>query len=140
MALRARGRRELSQALAQRGFSAATATEALERLEREGWLDDLAAARSLVRSRGSRYGQARIQRELSARGFSGETIAKALEQERPGEEKSLERAFRRLWASSARLPAEKRRQRVWRALLRRGFAADAISAIMKGSDEVDGSS
>lgn len=135
---RSRGREELARALAQRGFTRAAAREALDRLERESWLDDLAAARCLVRARSRRYGRARIERELSARGFSQETIARALGQADGREEdESLERAFRTLWASRAALPADKRRRQVWGALARRGFAAGKISEIMKGFDEVD---
>jgi regulatory protein len=138
---RARGREELSKALAQRGFSRQAARAALERLEREGWLDDLAAASALVSGRSGRYGRKRIERELSARGFSEETIERALAQADPGrEEKSLGRAFERLWAAAAGVPLERRRRRVWNALVRRGFAAEAVSAIMQGDHEIDGGS
>jgi regulatory protein len=141
LAVRARGRAELSRALETRGFDRAAVLEALDRLERQGWLDDLAAARAAARSRVVRYGRARIERELVARGFSSETIAVALSEiDRAGEEKALTSAFARLWKSHAGVPREKRRQRVWNALLRRGFAAEKISEIMKASHEVDGSS
>jgi len=139
--VRARGGEELVRDLEKRGFSKASAREALERLTRQGLLDDLGAAKSVVRSKSGRYGRARIERELSARGFSAETIAAALaEADSSGEEKSLERAFAKLWASSAGTPRQRRRQRVWSALVRRGFAADRVSEIMKGShddDEID---
>jgi len=138
---RARGRTELARALETRGFERPAVDEALRRLARERWLDDLVAARSAVRSRASRYGRDRIRRELSARGFSPETIERALAEVRRGEEKqALAVIQRRLWKLHARLPREKRRRRVWMGLLRRGFAAEDVSEIMKGSDEVDGSS
>ncbi len=106
--------------------------EALGRLEREGWLDDLAAARSAARARAGRYGRARIERELSARGFSSETVEAALEEIDPrGEEEALSRLFEKLQRSSAGPDSEKSRRRVWNALTRRGFAAAAISAKMK---------
>jgi SOS response regulatory protein OraA/RecX len=128
----------------QRGFLRAPVVEALDRLQREGWLNDLSAARSLVRARTGRYGRARIIRELGARGFSEEMIEAVLSEADPaGEEKSLERAFGKLWAAHAALPASKRRQRIWNGLRRRGFAPGDISEIMKGfgsSDEVNGSS
>jgi SOS response regulatory protein OraA/RecX len=107
-------------------------SEALARLEREGWLDDLAAARSAVAAREGRYGRERIRRELSARGFSKETIAEALSGLEPdAEAKALSRAFERLRRSGAGLPAERRRRRMRDALARRGFSAAAISAKMK---------
>lgn len=107
--------------------------EAVARLEREGWLDDAAAARSAARARAGRYGRARLERELAARGFSPETIRTALEDLEPeGEERALTRVLGRLRRSSSGLPRETRRRRVFQALMRRGFPAAAISAKMKG--------
>lgn len=129
--MRARGRAELERALEQRGFTAAAVGGAVERLEREGWLDDLAAARSAVRTRIGRYGRARIERELASRGFAAETIGAALADLDPeGEEKALSRLFGRLWRASAGSAPDRRRRRVWSALSRRGFSAAAISAKM----------
>ena len=123
---------ELSRALEQRGFAVSAIREGLERLEREGWLDDLAAARSLVRMREGRYGRARIERELLARGFSAEIAAEALAEIDPdGEEKALSRLFARLQRSGTGLSPDARRRRIWTALTRRGFPAAAISAKMK---------
>jgi regulatory protein len=131
--VRARGREELVRSLHRKGFAAATAREAVERLEREGWLDDLAAARSVVRSRQGRHGRARIERELAVRGFSGETAAQAISELDPdGEEIALSRLFARLRRSTAGLDPEVRRRRIASALMRRGFSAAAISAKMKG--------
>ncbi len=92
-----------------------------------------------------RYGTARIERELAARGFSEETIERALSEVGAAAEEQVARAdaFRRLWAASAGLAAEKRRRRIWNALVRRGFEAGSISAMMKGSgstDDIEGSS
>ena len=124
---------ELARLLEQRGFAAAAVREALSRLEREGWLDDLAAARSALRTRAERYGKSRLRRELSVRGFSEETIGDALGALDPeGEEKALSGLLAKLRPSSAGLSAEKRRGRVFRALSRRGFSRAAISAKIKG--------
>jgi regulatory protein len=133
LAVRSRGREELARSLERKGFSAAASREALERLEREGWLDDLAAARSVVRSRGGRYGRARIERELLARGFSEETAAQALSEIDPdAEDETLSRLFARLQLSGAGLTPEARRRKTWSSLTRRGFPAAAISAKMTG--------
>jgi SOS response regulatory protein OraA/RecX len=110
--------------------------DALGRLEREGWLDDDAAARSVVRARGGRYGKARILRELSVLGFSRETIARALTGDEPAlerEERALRRAFEGAWKRSAGEPLAARKRRVRATLVRRGFASEAISAMMRGS-------
>jgi SOS response regulatory protein OraA/RecX len=113
--------------------------EALEKLGSQGFLDDLAAARSGVRLRGARYGRARVERELKARGFSKETIAAAFEAEggaeREGE--ALRKAFAKLWKSRTDLAPPLRRRRVFDALVRRGFPAERISEIIRGRYEID---
>ena len=138
--MRSRGREELRRDLERRGFTAAAAAAALGRLEAERWLDEMAAARALVRSKAARYGRARIARELSARGFSAEDAQRALAEDFGREEATLVRVFRRLWRSAAHLPPRERRRRVYAGLLRRGFAPEAISAMIRGSHEVDGGS
>ena len=140
LALRSRGRAELERDLERRGFAAAAARSAVDRLEAERWLDDLAAARALVRARAPRYGRQRIARELAARGFSEETAERALGEAREKEGASLSRMAARLWKSAANLPPPERRRRVRAARLRRGFRADAISAMIRNSHEIDGSS
>ncbi|HEY3204410.1 MAG TPA: regulatory protein RecX [Thermoanaerobaculia bacterium] len=137
--MRPRGRAELNRALVDRGFDPSAVGEALERLEREGWLDDLSAARSAVRSRGARYGRSRVERELKARGFGRETIAEALAAEGANEreEEALRRAFERLWSARSNLAPPLRRRRVFDALTRRGFRAEKISEIIRSWYEVD---
>jgi len=139
LTVRPRGRVELTRALVARGFVPGAAEEAVERLEHEGWLDDQAAARSAVRSRGARYGRARVTRELKARGFSPETVAAALAAEGGDqrEAETLSRAFARLWKSRANLAPPLRRRRVFDALTRRGFPAEKISEMIRGVYEVD---
>jgi regulatory protein len=133
LTIRARGRAELIRSLEEKGFNPLAAREAAAGLARDGWLDDLAAARSAVRASSGRYGRARIGRELRARGFSGETIEAALSEfEAAEEERTLSRLFARVQRANAGLPLEKRRRRIWDALIRRGFEASAISAKMKG--------
>ena len=135
LTVRPRGSEDLARTLERRGFERRAIRAAIERLVREGWLDDLAAARSLVRARGSRYGKARISRELSSLGFSKETAAAALDDAGEAEGKALARAFEAAWKKTAGLPLPTRRARVRGTLGRRGFAAEAISAMMRGSHD-----
>jgi regulatory protein len=136
LTIHARGRQDLARGLERRGFRPGAIREALDRLDREGWLDELGAARSLVRAKGDRYGRARLQRELASRGFAEATIVAALsERTAEEEERNLAGAFARLWKASAGLERQRRRGRVSRALARRGFSGDAISAMMKACDE-----
>ena len=139
LAARPRGVRELEKGLAERGFSQGAIAAALERLSAGGLLDDLAAARSAVRLRGARYGRARVERELKARGLAPETIAAAFEAEgAPArEDEALRRAFERLWKARENLAPPLRRRRVFDALTRRGFPAERISEIIRSWYEVD---
>ncbi len=141
LAARPRGTRELQKGLTERGFSERAVAGALERLSAAGLLDDVAAARSAVRLRGARYGRARVERELKARGLGPETIAAAFEAEgaTAREDEALRRAFERLWKARANLSPPLRRRRVFDALTRRGFPADRISEIIRSWYEVDGS-
>jgi SOS response regulatory protein OraA/RecX len=136
--VRPRGRAEFLRALAQRGFGREAASQAADRLEGDGWLDDLAAARSVVRVKAVRYGRTRLERELRARGFGPATIAQALAAELPESGRgALARVFERFWARHGKLPLAERRRKARAALSRRGFAAADISAIIRDSHEVD---
>ena len=91
-----------------------------------------------MRTKASRYGRRRLELELAARGFSPETAAAALASLDPeSEETSLRRAFEKAWKQARGLPARERRARVARALARKGFAGDSVSAMMRGSHEID---
>jgi regulatory protein len=143
LAIRSRGREELRRDLAGRGFSAEAASRAVERLVEQGWLREEEAARALVRARGGRYGRRRIARELEARGFGEEETSRAIGELDAGvESAALARAYRRLWKSAVKLPPPERRRRVRRALVARGFAPEAISAMIRGSHgrDVEGDS
>ena len=139
LGVRPRGRVELERTLGERGFEPAAVAGALGRLETQGLLDDLSAARSAVRLRGARYGRARVERELKARGFSRETIGAAFEAEGGAERENeeLARLFRKLWKARADLAPALRRRRVFAALVRRGFRAEKISEIIRGWYEID---
>ena len=85
--------------------------------------------------RRARYGKARIARELAALGFSKETASEALggDAGSQAERRALARAFEAAWKKSDGLLPAARKRRVRAALLRRGFASEAISAMMRGS-------
>jgi regulatory protein len=139
LTVRPRGRAELSRALTDRGFAPRAVGEAIDRLEGQGLLDDLSAARSTVRARGARYGKARVERELKARGFARETIAAAFAAEGGAEREAeaLRKAFDRLWAARGDLSPAVRRRRVFDALTRRGFPAEKISEMIRDRYEID---
>jgi regulatory protein len=134
LGVRARSRRELTRALEERGFAPLASRSAVERLVAEGLLDELAAARSVVRGRGARYGRARIERELLSRGFPRDVITAALfgeGSESVPEEEALRVALEKIWRGHAGLLPEIRRRRTRAALLRRGFPAAKVSEMMR---------
>jgi SOS response regulatory protein OraA/RecX len=84
-----------------------------------------------VRLRGERYGARRLGLELRARGFSRETVERALSEREPeAEETALVRALERVWKRNARLPGLVRRKRAVDALARRGFPAAKVSEMI----------
>lgn len=76
LARRPHFRRELEAKLGARGFSAASVARACDRLEQEGYLDDLECARGLVAGalRRKGYGPLRVRAELARRGAAEEVI------------------------------------------------------------------
>jgi regulatory protein len=126
LAQRPHFRRELQAKLARRGFPAGEIDAALARLEREGYLDDAAAARGLVASRlgrGGGVGRVRLRAELERRGAAPAAIAAALA-ELPEDE--LPAARRAAASCRARTPAA-----LARHLERKGFSRRAIFAVLK---------
>ena len=84
-ALRLLGRREHSRAeLTAKLKAESEDPQALESLldefEQRGWLSDARVADSVLHARRARFGVARIEHELRAKGLSPETIERAVEQ------------------------------------------------------------
>ncbi|MDR0233886.1 MAG: recombination regulator RecX [Zoogloeaceae bacterium] len=134
-------RREYSRALlAKKLMPFAESEQALESV-----LDDLAASLMLsdaryasnrARARGSRYGNARLTRELEEAGVAAETISVALA---ATEDES--RRCRAVWQKQfGALPdtlAERARQ--VRFLQYRGFSSDSIRQVLNGTEWDDAS-
>ena len=122
---------ELRVKLKTRGFSAETADEAIERLLRQGFLDDAKfAARwveaALINGRG--YGQ-RLMLDLIRKGVSRETAQKAIDEaaaENTAVEVLAPIVARRFAAFNPENATHKERQRVYSYLQRRGFSLSII--------------
>lgn len=105
----------------------------LDELEAKQLLSDRRFTEVLVRSRGERFGAARIRHELRERG-----VGEALVREAAGElaRTELNRAreiWRRRFGNPPADAAERLRQ--MRFLARRGFSADVIRRIVDGRDD-----
>jgi regulatory protein len=136
--LGARGRsaRDLERRLVQTGETAASARAAVERLEREGYLNDAEYARqyTLSKARNAGLGRRRITRELLRQGVSSELADQmavdVYASEGMSEEAiAIERAVKRLRALT-HLDAPRQRQRVYAYLARRGYSPETIRRAM----------
>jgi regulatory protein len=115
---------ELDARLEERGVGAEARREALDRLERLGYVDDgrVAAARAeQLALRG--VGDALIRHDLEGRGVEGEVIESALAALDPERDRAL------------RIVAERGRSaRTARYLASRGFADDAVEEAVAADD------
>lgn len=105
----------------------------LDQLEAKDLLSDRRFAESLVRSRGERFGAARIRQELRERGVDAELLGEAFDGLRRTE---LERA-RAVWKRKFGVKASSREDRLrqMRFLSGRGFDAEVIRRIVGGEDD-----
>ncbi|MDQ7990235.1 MAG: recombination regulator RecX [Candidatus Dactylopiibacterium sp.] len=104
----------------------------LERMRETGLQSDARFAESFVRSRGARFGQARIRRELDERGVDADTAATAVAEVLAGAGDELARA-RAVWARRFGAPAQDRKEwaRQARFLQARGFTSEVIRKLLK---------
>lgn len=135
-------RAQLRRKLLQRKFEPADIDRTLDDLVAAGFLDDARAAKTFARHATHIKGQGRmrIARELAAKGVDSELVAQTLDAAiDPDEEaerltKALERRAR-----GKDLSDRKESSKVWQALVRLGFAPDAVSKALRkfGSDAGD---
>jgi regulatory protein len=137
-ALRLLGRRdytsaEIARRLLDRGFLPEDVATTVAALVADGSLDDARTARSHVRValHAKGRGRLRILAELRARGIDDAVAREALSDLSPDDDqRAIERFVARRCPAGV-LPGD--RDRVFRQLLRRGFPAEAISRVLKGS-------
>lgn len=84
--------KRMREKLCDAGYPACIIDEAVEKLERAGYLDDLRFAQSFVRSHIQDRSRLRMMRDLAQKGISEEVIEEALDV--VGEEENLEEAQR----------------------------------------------
>lgn len=131
LARAARSRAEVSARLGQLGFSDRAVEQALRRLDELHFLDDQELARGRAGTLAVRgYGDPWIGRDLAQRGISEELIASTLATLPPETERA------RRWL--AHRPAGREPRAAWHALLRRGFTADTVEAVLGPLDDDEG--
>lgn len=137
LAARGRAARELRRLLVRKGEAPDLVDLAIERLERAGFLNDEAYARSVARAKavGQGHSRRRVQQELFRRGVDREVADVAIEEtfaeEAVDEDSLVEQAARKKLRSLAALDPAVRDRRLYGFLARRGFDGDAIRRAMK---------
>ena len=121
---RDRSTAELDARLAQRGVGRAEREEALETLERIGYVDDERFARSRAEQLATRgSGDDLIRHDLEGRGIAAEQVDAAIAGLEPERERAARIAERR-----------GRSVKTARYLASRGFGADALEAVVARED------
>jgi regulatory protein len=123
-------RHELTLKLAPHAESEAEISEVLDDFTQRGWLSEQRAAEQMAHARRSRYGIARIRRDLEAKGVAAEVVSTTVAALKEGE---LD-AARAVWRRKFRVPpgdgAERAKQA--RFLLGRGFSSEVITKLLRG--------
>jgi regulatory protein len=135
LARREHSRAELARKLAPHAESAEQLTSLLTALEAKKLLSETRFVEVLARSRGARFGAARIRQELRAHQVQDDLVRPVVDQLRQSE---FERA-RALWERKFGTPVADAAARIrqMRFLAGRGFSAEVIRKIVRGIDPGD---
>lgn len=123
-------RHELTLKLAPHAESAAEIAEVLDDFTQRGWLSEQRAAEQMVHARRSRYGMARIRRDLEAKGVAAEVVSTTVAALKDGELEAARAVWRRKFKALPAGGAERARQA--RFLLGRGFSSEVITKLLRG--------
>jgi regulatory protein len=133
LARREHGRVELERRLSRYAESPQQLRQLLDDLVAEGLLSDRRFAEALARSRGGRFGAARLAQELRARGVNDAQARAAVDELRRTEMQRARALWQRRFGSP---PADAgARARQMRFLAGRGFDADVIRRVIGGETD-----
>lgn len=132
-----RTKRQLEQHLAKKGIDAHSIDQAVEMLEKYSYLDDAAYVREFVRSYGEKLGAGAMRQKLMERGVSRQVIEENLQLSQEGQQAAALALAQKLQRKYADQPEQKRRQKMFAALARRGFSYDDIRAALGELGEED---
>ncbi len=105
----------------------------LDELEKRGWLSEARFVEQLTTTRRRKFGAARIVHELRAKGVSDDAICAAQTQLKAGEVEAARIVWKKKFGKLPRSLNERGKQA--RFLASRGFSAEAVHQVLKGSDE-----
>lgn len=128
---------ELRRGLRKRGFSEEAVGDAIRYVRGLNYLNDERYAENYVNTAGRRRSRLRVSQDLAKKGIDRETIRTVMAAEDDGDERPL---IRRLAEKKLRsLPEDdpKRRQKTAQSLLRKGFRAPDVFAVLDEIREDD---
>ena len=133
LARREHSRAELGRKLARYAASPAEADAVLDQLQAQRLLSDERFAGMVARTRGARFGTARVRQELKAHGLDQSLVRETVAELRASE---MSRA-RALWARRFGTPAADATERLkqMRFLAGRGFAPEVIRKVVGGRED-----
>jgi regulatory protein len=128
LALRPHFRAELAAKLARRGYPEEEVEAALDRLTREGFLDDAKTARDFVEHRRETHGEGRrrLAAELARRGAPAAAVDEALADLTPDDDLAAAREAAAVWARRGGVDP----RALARHLERKGFSRRAIVTLL----------
>jgi regulatory protein len=134
LARREHTRAELTRKLAEHTEDPAELEGVLDDFERRGWLSERRVVEQMVHARRSRYGARRIERDLRAKGVTGEAVAAAMAGLKEGELDAAREVWRRKFGGRLpRTPADRAKHA--RFLQGRGFDMEVVFKVIKGGDD-----
>ena len=134
LARREHSRLELERKLAAHAEDPAELGRVLDEFEAQGWLSEKRLVEHVVHARRSRFGAQRIERDLLAKGVSGDAIAAAMPELKSGELQAAREVWRRKFGGHLPRTASERGRQA-RFLQGRGFGMEVILKIIKSGDE-----
>lgn len=135
LARREHSRAELARKLAPFAQSKEQLEALLADLQTRKLLSEERFTDMLTRSRGERFGAARVRLELRAHGLSDELVRKSIVQLSATEVTRAREVWRRKFRAAPADAAERARQ--MRFLAQRGFSTDAIRRVVGGQSDDD---
>ena len=133
LAGREHSRVELERKLKAHETEPGELARALDELDAKGFINEQRVLESVVHRRASRLGAARVKQELQAKGLDPAAVAEAVAALRGTEVERAREVWRRKFGSPPVDATERGKQ--MRFLLARGFGAEAIRRVVRGSEE-----
>ncbi len=133
LARREHSRAQLRRKLAPFAESPLEVEALLDQLQQGKLLSEERFAESLARSRGERFGTARVAHELKRHGLDGELLRSTTTRLQQTELARARAVWSRKFGTPATTAAERARQ--IRFLMQRGFAADVVRRVVGGNDD-----